>query len=364
MFLDRTCIQPWINVDIYWDGEVWVCCPGWMNTSVGNLLRQSWDDIWNGEIIRKIRQSMLDSTFEYCKPDDCIFLLDKEISWPMYATDSSLSENLEEDWGNLKPIKKYYKNKETYDPIGPAVVTMSYDRSCNLQCPTCRHEIEMYTPKNPFYNQLLKIHKIVTEVVCKDADQIIVSGSGDAFGSVLHRDFMRKFDKKNYPKVEFIYPMTNAVLWDKKMWDSMKGVHPYVKSCYISIDAVTSETYNKVRTLKPSHGNFEQLIENLKFINTIPDLKRIALTFVVSELNYFEVDKFLDMKRYFPDKDIEFRYYKIMDWGHLGKKYGEYAIHEENHPKYKDFLGYWEECEKKIKSENLEVKHNLHGLSR
>ena len=181
--------------------------------------------------------------------------------------------------------------------------------------------------------------KIVTEVVCKDADQIIVSGSGDAFGSVLHRDFMRKFDKKNYPKVEFIYPMTNAVLWDKKMWDSMKGVHPYVKSCYISIDAVTSETYNKVRTLKPSHGNFEQLIENLKFINTIPDLKRIALTFVVSELNYFEVDKFLDMKRYFPDKDIEFRYYKIMDWGHLGKKYGEYAINEENNPNYKDFLG-------------------------
>ena len=53
-----------------------------------------------------------------------------------------------------------------------------------------------------------------------------------------------------------------------------------------------------------------------------------------------------------------------MDWGHLGKKYGEYEIHEENHPKYKDFLGYWEESEKKIKSENLEVKHNLHGLSR
>ena len=44
------------------------------------------------------------------------------------------------------------------------------------------------------------------------------------------------------------------------MWDSMPNVHKYVKSCEISIDAGTKDTYeNKTRL----GGNWENLMNNL-----------------------------------------------------------------------------------------------------
>jgi len=41
------------------EGEVYLCCPSWLNTSVGNLAYQSVDEIWNGPIAQDIRRSGL-----------------------------------------------------------------------------------------------------------------------------------------------------------------------------------------------------------------------------------------------------------------------------------------------------------------
>ena len=151
------------------------------------------------------------------------------------------------------------------------------------------------------------------------------------------------------------------------LWDSMKRVHPYVKSCYISVDAVTSETYNKVRTTKSQYGNFNQLIENLKFINTIPNITEITLAYVISHLNYFEVDKFIPfMKKYFPDKTITFVFYKINDYTDgifpKGETFKDYAVHFEDHPKHQDFLKHWKRCLKSGEDENQRIVHTLQGI--
>jgi MoaA/NifB/PqqE/SkfB family radical SAM enzyme len=361
----RFCREPWITADVYQNGDVFFCCPSWIYSKpMGNLLEQPWDEIWNGPLARKARQSMLDSTFDCCIAKRCPSLLAENIERaPVY--EKSDMNSLWEVWGKVKPLKKYYENRETYDPIGPTIVILSYDQSCNLQCPTCRSDLIMHTPKSKTYKDLLKVHKIVTEVVCKDADQITVAGSGDAFGSPLHREFMRTLNPTDYPNLEFIRPMTNALLWNKPMWDSMKAVHPFVKGCYISIDAATSETYNKVRTIKSSHGNFEQLIENLKFINTIPNITDVTLAFVISHLNYFEVEKFLDMKKYFPDKEVSFIYYKVLKWNHFwteNSDFPDFAVWDKSHPKYESFLKYWKRCLKRAKDDNIYLLHTLHGI--
>ena len=47
----------------------------------------------------------------------------------------------------------------------------------------------------------------------------------------------------------------------------MKNIHKYVKSCEISIDSASKDIYeNKVRL----GGKWDDLIENLKYIATLP----------------------------------------------------------------------------------------------
>jgi hypothetical protein len=44
------------------------------------------------------------------------------------------------------------------------------------------------------------------------------------------------------------------------MWDSMSNIHAYVKTCEISIDAATKETYEKLRL----GGRWDKIIEGLE----------------------------------------------------------------------------------------------------
>ena len=63
---NRFCRQPWSFVEVHSNGFVWNCCPSWIKKPLGNILEQSWEEVWNGEIAQEYRQSMIDSTFKNC----------------------------------------------------------------------------------------------------------------------------------------------------------------------------------------------------------------------------------------------------------------------------------------------------------
>ena len=75
IYSNRFCRQPWSFVEIHGTGEVYNCCPGWITKSLGNILEQTWEEVWNGEIAQEFRQSMLDSTFTNCIAKNCSHLL-------------------------------------------------------------------------------------------------------------------------------------------------------------------------------------------------------------------------------------------------------------------------------------------------
>lgn len=53
---NRFCADPWTKLLVGIDGEATLCCGG--PTNVGNLLEQSFDEIWNGEAARKLRATV------------------------------------------------------------------------------------------------------------------------------------------------------------------------------------------------------------------------------------------------------------------------------------------------------------------
>ena len=326
IYSNRFCRQPWSFVEVQGDGNIYNCCPGWITKPLGNILEQSWEEVWNGKVAQEYRQSMLDSTFKNCIKENCAHLLSDTL-----REGSPVFEK--------KDLNILWRKLKTIDNTGPLVVNLCYDRSCNLSCPSCRDELVMNSPKSYEWNNIEQIHKIVTEEIIKDAYRLYITGTGDPFASPFFRSFLQEFDSKKYPKIGMIHLHTNGTLWTKSMWESMKNVHPLVKSVEISIDASTRETYEIVRR----NGDWDMLMDNLDYINTLDTIEEINLSFVVQNINYkeiFDFEKLKDKLNNIPR--VRTHYYKLLDWGHMSN-FKESAVWKSEHKNYSDFIKVWNE---------------------
>lgn len=168
---------------------------------------------------------------------------------------------------------------------------------------------------------------------------------------------MINFDESKFPNLKYIHLHTNAILWTRQVWNKINKIHKYVKSFEISIDAATKDTYeNKVRL----GGDWDKLIENLNFIESIQTIPRMRFSFVVQKNNYFEMLDFYNLISSMFQKQkrkLEILFIGITDWGsYTEEEFREQEIQNPNHPEHSKFL---KELQKIV---NLNVEHNFHHL--
>ena len=119
----------------------------------------------------------------------------------------------------------------------------------------------------------------------------------------------------------------------------------------ISIDAATKETYKITRR----GGDWDLLMRNLEFINTIDTIEMVIFSFVVQNDNYKEILKLHELKEKLSNKKVKVQYYKVLNWGNLtNKEFEQKAIWKETHPNHSEF--------KKIWKQMLEETNSLHTL--
>ena len=140
-----------------------------------------------------------------------------------------------------------------------------------------------------------------------------------------------------------IHIHTNGSLWTQSMWDTMKEVQPFIKTCEVSIDAATKDTYeNKTRI----GGKWNILLENLKFITNIKTIGWFCFSFVVQDTNYKEMYDFYKLiESYFSgrviDKNVtwEVKFTQIINWNTFTKEeYKLKTVHDREHEEHKNFL--------------------------
>ena len=327
------CTVPFNALEIH-NNVCFVCCPSWLPNKV-EISEIPLKDMWNSEPIIDIRNSILDGSFKYCNKELCPYL-SKLVN---YGIESG-------------PIRLKSKSNE-YHAISknsaPNNLIMNFDRTCNYKCPSCR--VDLIVENGEGIRRIQKTIEDIDKYYSQDVTTLYITGSGDPFVSVGFRNYLRNFDPKKYPKLGSIHLHTNASMWNKEMWNSMPNIHKYVSSCEISIDAGTKDTYeNKTRL----GGNWENLLNNLKFISTLPI--NVKTSFVVQDCNYMEMETFYNLMYSIFGNKVNVFFGKITNWGTFSE--GEFKLKQvwdENHPEHALFK---KEFNKIWKNQNL--FHNLY----
>jgi sulfatase maturation enzyme AslB (radical SAM superfamily) len=337
------CEHPFVYSEFHRKYDNWpkveetqfLCCPDWndVNIRVSDNLMEN----WYSDAAVSVRKGHLSGDFKGCNANSC----------PALNTLMRTGKPA----GNIKHKSEWDPKK--YTNHGPHRVKICSDDSCNLKCPTCREELRPNTPEKTTRTGLLL--KAITRDYGPTLKSVYTSGGGDPFYSTPMREFLQDIDKEKFPSLEEVVLHTNGILFTPKVWEKMKNIHPNATMVEISIDAATKDTYeNKTRL----GGKWDVLMENLKFISTIPTINMIMLDFVVQKANFREMEDFVLMgQRIFGEsgKGLQINFQKVWPWPSLRPEvYKDMCVWDNDHADYKDFCT---EIRKLDKYEN--ILHNL-----
>lgn len=331
---DWICTQPFEFAEIF-DHKMYMCCPQWLPEDLGNPNNIA--DNWMSSKAENIRESIIDGSYKYCIESRCPKLTGlKSGNSHGFISREEFENRRSEFTGNL-----------------PRSLKFNFDQSCNLKCPSCRTNFINYEGTERLRTE--ELIKNIEEQLSKGLNHIECTGSGDPFFSRTFRKWMMKFNPKLYPNLHSIHLHTNATLWNESNWSRMKNIHQYVKSCEISVDAATKDTYeNKTRL----GGKWDTLLENLKYIANIKTLGTVTLSFVVQKDNFKEMlDFYLLVKSIFNNKNKDWSvfYNRVVNWGTFNdNEFKSVDVSDNSNPLYSQFLSEFNKLPK-----TFNIKHNL-----
>lgn len=297
----RICSFPFKEMDIKANGDVFCC--NWTTAPMGNIQLQSAKEIWHSENAQKMRESVVNKTYEYCKGDQCPWLASPDERGNPFVDEAP-------DVGEA-----------------PDVVNAAYDLTCNLFCNSCR--------KFLIADQNYQRHDLIRAKLEElgHIKELILIGGGDPFSSSHTRRWMTE----GISLADKITIWTNGVLLTRDRWAKLAPeTKAAIKSIEVSIDAATPETYHYVR----AGGDWDILVENLKFISELRkdgEIENFRINFVVRLENYLEMPAFVTLGKSFGVDDIYFS--KMEDWGSFScNQMPMLQVHTKNNSKHNDFL--------------------------
>jgi len=341
---DYVCTVPFEALEIM-ENNNFMCCGSWLLKELPNHVPLK--ELWNSDEAIDIRKSVMDGTYRHCDKTKCPFLSQ------LIALNTTTHGPIKHKDKLNDIIKKSYETQNGYLENGPKIIQLSFDRTCNFKCPSCR--VDMIVANGEKIKNINLTIEEIEETYSDSIEIIYCSGTADPFVSVSYRNYLRNFNPKKYPKLTSIHLHTNASLWNKEMWDSMKNIHPYVKTCEISIDAGTKETYETKTRLG---GNWDTLLNNLKFISTLPNLLQIKTSFVVQDSNYMEMKIFYNLMYSIFGRKSKIFFGRISNWGTFTD--GQFKlidVGDSTHPEHTLFLNKFKEI-----ATNPYVFHNMYDL--
>lgn len=264
------CITPFTTLLFEANGDVCLCRQKGTDFVIGNLKEQSWQEIWNGEKIKKIREEFLKGQVQTCSQEICYDFC-----------------HLSVDNNTLLPLADF--SLEQKDP--PLKITPNFNGKCNLQCPMCH----VWQFSNGLYDQIGFWDILEKEILpfVKEIDLF----SGEPF---IQKDTYRLIKLVSKMKKDCCFSFTTNGNWilNQTIKDHLDLVP--IKNFIFSIDSFNPETYSLIRP----RGNLKTLFKNFELVQAY-EKERLAyrksglgmtINFTLQKANWKELPLMISFK--------------------------------------------------------------------
>ena len=198
-----------------------------------------------------------------------------------------------------------YKRAERFEALdNPPQLDIELNGGCNMKCPFCLHG---YGEKRP--NTLMPIERykdLINEAVAFGVRGLKLNYINEP---MLRKDLEECIDYAKSAGILNVYMVTNGTLLNEKRRDSM--LISGITKIFISVDAVTPETYNKQRL----SGKFNVVVQNI--LDFIEERNRrklryplVRVSFLRNQLNIHEEEAF---QNFWADKVDMIAFQKMND---------------------------------------------------
>ncbi|CAN5159384.1 hypothetical protein BH10PSE13_BH10PSE13_09970 [soil metagenome] len=319
---DRFCSTPFVKFDVL-DGSTHQCCASWIQESAGNLAAtDNWQHVWNSQTAQDIRASILDGSYRYCNKTACPHIGSNAL--PTKAAIAAVSDKL----------RDIVENNRTEIVEGPERVTLAYDKTCNLSCPSCR--TEKIAADSATRDRFDKLQETAILPMLRSARLVDITGSGDPFASKNFRRLMEKLNADDYPDLSFLI-MTNGMLLTPREWERFPALHGgRVAFMRVSLDAATGPTHERLRR----GARWSVMESNLAFIRDLRqagEIGHLTITFTVQVDNYREMGDAVDLGHRYGADSVDFL--RMTNWGTFtNAQYTRAAVFMPSHPDYDAFV--------------------------
>ena len=291
---------------------------GWLPVPIGNLNRQTPEEIWNSPAAQAIRASIHDGSYRFCSRKHCAHL------------SSGTLPRVEEV--RHARLKADAATRSLRLERGPEKLVLAHDRSCTLSCPSCRSRVIAANAA-----EAAGLNRMADDVLlplARDARAVRVTSSGDPFGSRHFRHVLKGMARADYPRLT-LEIQTNGVLLTPAAWAEfdLAGRTALVA---VSLDAAVPETYAVVRR----GGSFRRLMQNLAFLGArrrAGEIGHLRLDCVVQALNFREMPALVAIGAELGVDAVKFQ--MIRNWNTWSA--AEFAAHDigsPRHPEHDAFL--------------------------
>ncbi|MEP2987763.1 MAG: radical SAM protein [Parasphingorhabdus sp.] len=316
----KICNAPFQQMDVL-EESTHLCCASWLQQSAGDLSTTDWQSVWNSDMAQDIRASIHDGSYRFCNKMAC----------PKIQTNTLVPA---EEMAKEAPLwDAILSDQLTAMPVGPEVVNLAYDRTCNLSCPSCRSEKYAADSETRARYEEMQRQRILP--MLKDAKTVFVTGSGDPFASKNFRRLMSELTPEDYPELGFQI-MTNGMLFTPKQWEAFPSLHGRVRMLKISVDAATGPTHELLRR----GAYWPTMLENMRFAGDLTKdgmVDQFDLIFVVQQENFREMGDAIDLAKQVGATGVYFA--RITNWGTFSDtEFSKKAVCMPSHPDHGAFI--------------------------
>lgn len=277
-FENKFCSIPFNAIQIDNDGDVQLCdCQLHMPYTIGNIFKNSLQEIWNNHEADQVRQSVADGNFTYC-------------SWAC-----SKLHRLNSRPALLPQVRNF-----------PKTIKIDLDLSCNLKCASCREHVIIEKNSEKIQKQIELFEEIKQWALNNPGESVTVMPmtSGEIFASHSGLKFLESLI--DYPHGNLRIQLTTNGTLITKNTKTLERIHHLLSKIDVSIDAATPDTYRVVRG-----GDWNALIDGLDFFRVLK--KPLFFKYVVQKNNWHEIADFAELAKKY---NAGIYYSNLLDWGH------------------------------------------------